>query len=78
MGAFEKATLYRFLVECVRYWVIECFLRTGDLPTAAYTCWVYPDGPTGIDWGNAPGPDDPKYKPLRGKRIRVTFEIEEG
>lgn len=56
--------------------MIEHWLRTKTLPTEN-TVWVYADGPKGIDWGNAPGPDDPELKPLRYKRIVVTLSIEE-
>ncbi len=75
-AAFISDTLHRATVEAARIWVIEHFLRTGDLPEVE-TRFCYANGPHGFDWGNAPGPDDPVNKPLRGKRIRVTFEIEE-
>lgn len=75
-GVFETETLHRMMVEAVRYWCIETFLRRKRLPIREVR-YVYSDGPVGIDWGNAPGPDDPDTKPLRGKRIKITIEIEE-
>ena len=74
--AFITDTFHRVMVEAARIWVIESVLRTGQLPESE-TRFCYADGPHGFDWGNAPGPDDPATKPLRGKRVRVTFEIEE-
>lgn len=71
MGSFERDAIYRIAREAVRYWVIEVFLENKTLPTSR-EMFFYSDGPNGIDWGNAPGPDDPDTKPLRGKRIRVT------
>ena len=64
------------LVEAVRVWVIESHLRTGELP-APSVWFVYANGPASLDWGNAPGPDDPELKPLRYKRIRVALQIED-
>jgi hypothetical protein len=75
-GAFESETFHRMLVEAARYWLIEFFLRRKKLPEREVR-YVYANGPNGIGWGNAPGPDDPDMKPLRGKRIRVTIEIED-
>ncbi len=73
-GAFESSTIYRLLVETVRYWLIECFLRAKKLPDK-HVYFVYPYGEASIDWGDSPtSPDD--CRPLRGKRIRVTIEIE--
>lgn len=74
-SAFEGDTTYRLLVEAVRHWVISWFLASTKLPETA-VFYVYSGGPNGIDWGNAPGPDDPGLKPLRYKRIKVTLEIE--
>lgn len=76
MGSFENDTLYRMCVEAARYWVIEHFLRTGELPDQMKR-WVYPSGPVAaLDWGNAPGMDDKgQDKILRYKRIEVTLKI---
>lgn len=75
-SVFERETLYRLIVETARLWLVGHFLRSLTLPSAA-TFYVYPGGPdASLDWGNAPGPDDPFNKPMRGKRVRVTFEIE--
>ncbi len=74
--AFETETFHRMLVEAVRFWVIEFFLRRNKLPEKEVR-YVYADGPMGIGWGNAPGPDDLQYKPLRKKRIKITVEIED-
>ena len=76
-GAFESDTVHRLAVEAARFWVIEHWLRTKTLPHEPETRFVYADGPHGIGWGNAPGPDDADLKPLRYRRIRVTFEIED-
>jgi len=73
-GAFEKDTQYRLLVEASRYWVIEHYLRTGRLPEPA-VYFAYANGERGFDWGNPPGPDDQTQ--LRGKRVRITLEIED-
>lgn len=75
-GAFETETLHRLLVEAVRFWVIEFFLRRKKLPEKEVR-YVYADGTMGIGWGNSPGPDDPKFRPLRMKRIKITVEIED-
>lgn len=45
MGAFEKETLYRMIVEAARFWVIEHHQRTGELPEATVK-FVYPSGPS--------------------------------
>ena len=74
--AFSRDTTYRLLVEAVRYWVISHWLATQRLPNNGQF-WIYGTGQNGIDWGNAPGPDDPDLKPLRGKRIKVTMTIED-
>lgn len=74
--AFESDTLHRLTVEAARFWVIEHFLRTKQLPTRE-TRFAYASGPHGFDWGNAPGHDDPDTKPLRYKRVRITFEVED-
>jgi hypothetical protein len=73
-GSFETETLHRMLIEAVRYWVIEWFLRTKKLP-AKEIRYVYSGGTVGIGWGSATGLDDPNT--LRGKRIKVTIEIED-
>lgn len=74
--AFTTDTFHRLLVEAARVWVIECYLRTGELPEPE-TRYIYANGPVGIDWGNEAGPDDPKQKPLRRKRICVSIYIED-
>lgn len=74
-SAFASDTFHRVMVEAARIWVIESVLRTGSLPVSE-TRFCYANGPHGFDWGNAPGPDGPD-KPLRNKRVRVTFEIED-
>ena len=77
MNAFEKDTLYRLLVESTRFWVIANWLENHELPKQT-TFYTYPGGPLGFDWGNAPGPDDEAIeRPLRGKRVRITLEIED-
>ena len=77
MGAFEKDALYRMLVEAARYWVIENYLRTGELPKER-TNFVYADGPKAIDWGNPPGRNPPEGTAvLRYKRIVVRLSIED-
>ncbi len=72
--AFERDTSYRILTEAVRHWLVTRFLA-GGMPKKPAVFWVYSNGPNGIDWG-----DDPKAptqdRPLKGKRIRVTFEVE--
>jgi hypothetical protein len=75
-GSFERETSYRILVEAVRHWCISNHLESGQVPVSG-VFFVYADGPTGFDWGNAPGADDPATKPLRGKRYKVTIELEE-
>jgi hypothetical protein len=78
MRAFDKDTLYRMTVEAARFWVVEHFLRTRQIPDKPRVMFVYPSGCEAcMDFGNAPGPDGPD-KPMRGRRVRVTFEIEEG
>tara|TARA_Y100000034_G_C6896147_1_gene413192 strand:- start:44 stop:358 length:315 start_codon:yes stop_codon:yes gene_type:complete len=74
-SAFISDTFHRVLVEAARVWVIDSVLRTGELPETEVR-FCYADGPHGFDWGNSPGPDS-EHKPLRGKRVRVTFEIED-
>jgi hypothetical protein len=70
---FATDTLHRLAVEAARYWVVECWLRTRQLPTAAETRFVYADGLYGIGWG-----DDPVSPgPMRHRRIRVTFEVQD-
>jgi hypothetical protein len=76
-GAFEKETQHRMLTEAARYWVIEHYLRTGKLPDEPAVYFAYPNGPVSFDWGNPPGPDNGTQK-LRGKRVRITMEIENG
>lgn len=78
VAAFEKDTTYRLAVEAARHWLLSRVLATGELPKGT-TLWVYPAGPEAcLDWGNPPGMDKtPKEAPLRGKRIAVTFRIEE-
>ena len=77
MNAFEKDTLYRLLVESTRLWVISHWLEHHELPKDV-TFYAYPNGPRGFDWGNAPGPDnDGTERPPRGKRVRITLEIED-
>ena len=75
--AFASDTLHRLLVEASRYWVIESVLRSGDLPKDE-TRFAYANGPHGFGWGNAPGDESDGIKrPLRGKRVRITLEIED-
>lgn len=75
--AFERETIHRLATEAARYWLLTHFLAQQRLPVKG-TWFAYPSGPgASIDWGNPPGPDDPDLQPLRGKRIRVTFEIED-
>lgn len=74
--AFEKDTLHRMLSGAARYWVINHYLHKLRIPESAAVYFAYPNGPAGFDWGNALGPDGPD-KPLRGKRVRITLEIED-
>lgn len=74
MSAFLRDTLHRMCVGAARFWVIEHHQRTGELPDKS-VWYAYADGPVGFGWGNAPGPDDPVDKPLRGKRVRITLEV---
>jgi len=79
MGAFEKETGYRLMVEAARYWLIEHFLRTGKLPDPQ-TYYAYANGPNGFNWGNPPGPPGDgldQDRPLRGKRVVIRFSIED-
>lgn len=79
VGAFEKDTTYRLLVEAVRHWLLARVLARKSLPSEPAVFWIYASrhpGRNSIDWGDAAGPPDPVNKPLRGKRIRVTIEIE--
>ena len=78
MNAFEKNTLYRLLVEAVRYWVIQTFFDTKQIPQTVGTFWIYPRGIEfpGIDWGDDPSQPD-ALRPLMGKRIRVTLTVED-
>lgn len=73
-GAFESATIHRIATESVRVWIIEHWLRTQTLPQPE-VMFVYPRGPQSLEWGAADGSPD-EFAPLRGKRIRVTLEIE--
>lgn len=76
-NAFERDTIHRLATEAARVWLVSHFLATKSLPDTQ-TYFAYPDGlGASLDWGNAPGPDDPDTKPMRGKRVRVTFEIED-
>ena len=75
LSAFDRDTIHRLLNEASRYWVVQTFLSSGELPAGIKTWWAYPDGPISFDWGNAPGPKT-KYTPLRGKRVRITLELE--
>lgn len=77
MGAFERDTLHRILAVAARYWVIEHHQRAKQLPKRV-TFFAYAEGPAGMDWGNSPGPDDAELRPMRGKRVRITLEIEDG
>lgn len=75
-SAFERDTIHRLATEAARYWLLTHYLANHELPPRG-VWFAYPGGcPAAIDWGNAPGPDDPETKPMRGKRVRVTFEIE--
>jgi len=74
-SAFMSDTFHRVTIEAARIWVIDSVLRTGQLPKTE-TRFAYSHGPHGLDWGNSSGPDDGN-KPMRGKRVRVTFEIED-
>lgn len=76
VSAFERATVYRMTVEAARVWLISEFLARGKLPEEL-VLFVYANGPdASLDWGNSPGPDD-GMKPMRGRRVRVTFQVEE-
>ena len=74
--AFERDTSHRLITEAARHWCISHALATGDVPERG-VFFAYPDGPVGFMWGNAPGPDNPAVKPLRGKRYRITIELED-
>ena len=78
--AFERSTTYRLCVEAARHWLLTHYLARHELPEGTKKFWVYPNGPEAcLDWGNAPGPlNDGSPHPLRGKRIAVTFTVEEG
>ena len=76
-GALESDTLHRMLVEAARYWVVEHHQRTGQLPEEEIR-FAYAGGSCGFDWGNPPGLGvHPRDAPLRGKRVRITLEIED-
>ena len=75
-SSFITDSFHRVTTEAARIWVIDSVLRTGKLP-APEVRFFYANGSHGFDWGNPPGPNDPYQQPLRGKRVRVTFEIEE-
>lgn len=81
VGAFEKDTTYRLLVEACRNWIVTWWLAHKSLPQQPAIFWIYGNGATqSMDWGNSPGPDrtdDFEYRPLRRKRIKVTIEIED-
>ena len=76
-SAFERETLHRLVNECARYWVISTFLESKQLPSGPIVLFAYADGPVSFDWGNEPGPYRPDIQVLRGKRIKITMEIEE-
>jgi len=70
VSVFARDTHYRMTVESARFWVINHILELRAVPDKC-VCYAYPHGPHGFDWGL--GHD----APLRGKRVRVTFEIED-
>lgn len=72
-GRFETDTIWRMCCQVARYWVVEWFLRTQELPPKQ-TFYVYPDN---IDFGDDRRERDESLTPLRRKRIRVTIEIED-
>ena len=77
LNAFERDTMHRLATEAARYWLLTHYLANHELPERG-VLFAYPDGcPVSMDWGNSPGPDDPDLRPLRGKRVRVTFEIDD-
>ncbi len=74
IGAFEQSTSIRLATEAARYVMLEHYLRTGELPETT-TYFAYS---TSFDWGNPPGHfNDGQPRPLRGKRVRITFEVED-
>lgn len=77
---FENETLYRMLVEASRYWVVGEFLRNGDIPQKECVLFVYANGLEAcLDWGDShvyTGKSS-DLRPMRGKRIRVTMEVED-
>ena len=75
--AFERETSYRLLVEAARHWCISGYLATHRVPSRG-VFYAYPAGPSAcFDWGNPPGPNDPTTQPLRGKRYKITIELED-
>ena len=65
-NSFERDTLWSMCCQAARYWLVGHFLRTGKLPQQKAVFWAYPE--RGIDWGK----DE-----LRGKRVRITIEVED-
>lgn len=82
VGGFEHDTLHRLVTEAARYWLLTHWLASKNksgvdrLPEQE-SLYAHPSGPVSMDCG------DPRYvvgdKPgvMHGKRIKVTFEIEE-
>lgn len=73
--SFMTDTIRRVASESARVWVVENFLRNGRIPRLT-TFFAYPRGPGGFDWGESNGAYGTK-QPLKGKRVRITFEVED-
>ncbi len=77
VDAFERDTIHRLATEAARVWLVSHFLAMKTLPDKQ-TYFAYPNGiGASLDWGNPAGPSDSDLQPMRGKRVRVTFEIED-
>ena len=74
IGSFERETIHRLATEVARFWVISHWLAHKELPTEA-VYWAYA-GAGSFDWGD-PHDMPPSERPMHGKRVRITFTIEE-
>ena len=77
MNAFERETIHRLCTETARFWLNSHYLENKNLPDEPKVWFAYPNGPVSFDWGNRPGEFD-GTQVLRGKRVRITLEIEDG
>ena len=68
-SAFDRDTVHRLLTEAMRVWCITNYLSCKEVPIAGRV-YVYPDCvPACMDWG--------ANDVMKGKRIKVTFEVED-